>query len=459
MDTIDRIAVALKTRFSSDPALGDFDVDVRTSYDHMDPDDKSSAGFTFIVKNPVIETDPAKAEQHLLAQLASIEALQPYLKTESKKSHMKRMADELSAFIELEAELNAKDTGSRAVSIPPEYAKWFEELPKRNDWSTKHALNITKTNLGVIQIAISIPKDADINTVVANFESRKDAIKEMLANRVVKYTPGLDTKEKKENLAAQVKDLEIIITPSSNDVGQIASIQIMSKKQKDEIKAAGSGVPDNIPDLLASNPLMALKDGEDDKNPENPAHLKKALARSFLFAGEKANDIFPLVAGKDDMRRAIAKSLVHLKNRQPENTELAKKIDAFLGDDVFKDPDRWGTPVEERKDFKEAPRFLKMGREIGSKPYTKGEMAIELTVPADKFTKIRDQLAALAEMPQAQQTAETPSPTNDKLAVAGETATTALGAAEKTPVIDPAAIAAAEVAKRKPPEGPAAAAR
>ncbi len=396
MQITDRISATLKDKLTQNGASA-CEVETRAGYSHSDTNSQAEATLEFIIKSPLVETDPSAFEKQFLAALSQIEALKPYVTTESETHHMKRLATDLEGFIKTEAELNAKNTGEKFATIPHEYVKWFEELSKRNEYSIKHALNVSKTNIGVIEIKISTPKDVDPEVIVKNFEARKDAIMEMLADRVVKYAEGLDTPEKKAALKEQVKKLNVTFAASSNEWGKSVEIQIMSDAQRDFLKNPGSAPPKDPGAFVDTNPLMKLQDGDDDKDkgPSKPQpHLKKALARAFLFAGDKANEIFPLIAGKEDMRRAVIKSLVGLKNKQSGNVELGKKIDAFIADDVFKNPNEWNMPVEKREVKKSSPCFIKRTAYADGKLYEKGVMNVTFNLPADKFPQIQEALAA-----------------------------------------------------------------
>lgn len=397
MDANDKISQNIRDRLSGDAAIGPFEVQTQVEYSHFSPEGKPTAGLTFVVRNPLIESDPAAVEKHILARLAAIEPLAAHVEFESPQDHLKRMAGQLGEFIRMEGDYNQQFTGERTISIPPNYAQWFEELSKRPEYQTKHALRISKDAIGAVNVTISVPKDVDPAVITKNIEGRMDAIKDMLANRVLKYTEGLDTDEKKDALRAQVKALNVVVSSSGgNEWGKDVTIQILSGEQLAATKQTGVLPTEQMAALAASNPLSALKDGSgEDKGPDAPPpHLKKALARAFLTAGEGANEIFPLIAGREDMRRAVVKSLVSLKNKLKDQPEAGQKIDAFLADDVFKNPDQWNKPPGEREDFKSAPRFIKASGDP-DKPYEKGVMRISLDLPADKFPALRAQLEGL----------------------------------------------------------------
>jgi hypothetical protein len=438
MDLLDSATKVLQDRLSKNPAFGGVALEVRTDTRHSTADDKRMTDLIFTARNPNIEVHHGQFEDMVRNALYT-DAFRPHVKFESDTDHMKRMANELRQFIALEGEMNAKATGERTISIPDNYPKWFEEIGKRNDFSSKNAFNIHKEK-GITTMDASLSRDVDPAVIAASLEARKGAILDMLAERVVKYTPSADTDEKKNALKAQVKALEVIIT-SSDTYGKRVTITIMSKAQLEATKGA-DGKPQEIPadkvaELAATNPLNALKNGEKELDKDNPPHLQKALARSFLFAGDKANDIFPMIAGKDDMRRAVIKTLVKLKTvRMAENptSQIGKAIDNFLNDDVFKEVDRWGTPSNERQDFKQPIVFVKdggRGLNASDKPYEKGKMEFTVSVPTNKLPQILELVATNKDIPAPVQAAQ-PAATTQQATAAPTTGTQAPPPAQTT---------------------------
>ena len=388
MEQEKQIIDLLQARISKESGTPVIVDSLRVGYENSGPDNKSVANLSFKVNDASRELKPEEIAQYTTKALSTIDALQEHIKFESKTCHMTRMADDLAHFIQAEATLNEKTAGERFSTIPRNAPDWFKELPKRNEWSVQHALNVEKKNTGVIDIAISAPKDVDSAVIVKNLEDRKDAILETLAKRVVKYTPEMDTPEKKAALEESVKKLNVVVSAQESDRGKKIIIQILSDLQLEASKAPSGFNPERIAEYVASNPLAALQNGENDKDPNKPQpHLQKALARSILFAGEKATEIFPLIAGKEDMARAVGKSLTHLKNKA-NNPELSKKIDTFLADGVFKDSDSWGKPIEERQDKPRALTFTKNVSDTANAPYEKGVMEVTIPLPGDKFPEI-----------------------------------------------------------------------
>jgi len=374
----------------------EYGVEARTDYHQYDIDSKADAGLTLIVRNPLIESDPEKAKLAILKGLAEIDELKLYVVAETNTNHMERLAKELEYFRAQEATL-AKDTdGKSTTTIHDKTPDWFRELPKRSGWNIKHALDVVKTDTGIVNITINIPKDVSAEDIVKNIESRKEAILEKLGERTVKYTPTAKTKEEKDALAEKVKNLDFSVTSQSDGENKTLKIYIMSKEQLAATKLPGGISADKVKDLSATNPLLVLQNGQDDHEPGKPQpHLQKALSRAILFAGENHADILPFVLGKEDMRRMVGKSLTGLKEKAKDNAELTKRIDAFMADPVFKDPYQWGKEVEKQEFVPEAPHFFKMTGNYTDPNvlYEPGVMRVELKLPAEKFPEIRAKLA------------------------------------------------------------------
>jgi hypothetical protein len=420
MDALEQATKVIADRINNAPNAGDFgpvELDVRTNTHHSTNDAQRHTQLVFTAKSPNIEVRHGQFED-MVRNALHTDALKPYVQFEDNSQHMKRMAAELDQFRAMEATLNAQTTGERTTAIPENYSKWFEEIEQRNEYSTKHALNVEKEH-GFIDIAIATPKDADPAAIAANIEARKEAILEELAKRVIKYTPEADTEAEKTALKEKVKNLEVLVD-SDGKFGSRVTIQIMTKEQlaasRDEEGHPKAIAPEKVAELAKDNPLNALKNGEKELDKDNPPHLQKALARSFLFAGEKANDIFPQIAGKDDMRRAIIKSLMKLKAaalQQQPDAPLAKAVDAFLDDDVFKDVSRWNSPASERETLKTPINFTKNGGLAGSDgaPDEKGTMRFVVSVPTDKLPEIIDQIANQKDIQPPQQATQPQPPT------------------------------------------------
>ncbi len=83
-----------------------------------------------------------------------------------------------------------------------------------------------------------------------------------------------------------------------------------------------------------------------------------------------------------------------MKRNNSTNAELVKRIDAFLDDAVFKDHNRWDTPVEKQQ-FIAGPPYFNKNTGISGQPYEAGVMEVNVNLPADKFPQIQQQIAAL----------------------------------------------------------------
>jgi len=378
--------------------LPDATVEVRTGYNPGNgPNAPEETSLIVRVQDKSFETNPDAAKPAILNAL-TIDPLKPYILTEPETKHMERLAGEVEWFRSQEAAFS-----DWVPTISERTPKWFKELPERDEWSIQHALNVTQGADG-IGISIATPKDIDQQIIVNNMQGRKDAIMEALADGVVKYTPTADTPEKQAALKEQVKKLNVTITSSVDGDAKTVGIIIMSAEQSAAATQPGGMRPEQIESLKLTNPLMALQNGVDDKGVETTPeklqpHLQKALAKAILFAGDKdkADEIFSLIAGKEDMRRTLVDSLQGLKAKAGDNAELAQRIDAFLNDPVFKDPHQWDKKAEYHEFIAKEPAITK----VVEQDYKDGLMEVTIPLPHDKFPEILQQLAALDKSPVA----------------------------------------------------------
>lgn len=380
-DALPDVSAVIKSKLA-ELGVGDFDVASYRTNDSFSGtvsglgDKNKTSTLAIKITNPAIERDPA-LEDRILAKLSEIPALSENVQFETDAKHAENLAKRLREFI------------SDGAAIPESFVKWFDKAtdPKTDGYGYRqngdHALGVEKTDMG-INIRIAVPKSADPAEIQKNIEGRIDAVKALLAERVVKYSPEAKTDAEKQALRDKVKALDFSVSSAKDEYASTVEIRILSAEQlaaanDTKLKRGAPVLPsEELKKLRESNPLNFLKDGKDQD-----AQLQKALARSILFAGDKALDIFPIIAGSKDMQVAIIKPLVKLKAAKPE---LAEKIDKFIADDTFKDHSLW-TPGSE----KSKPLLDKLGLRItrdGSEKYTPGEIEVKLSLPAGKFANI-----------------------------------------------------------------------
>jgi hypothetical protein len=105
------------------------------------------------------------------------------------------------------------------------------------------------------------------------------------------------------------------------------------------------------------------------------------------------------VAGKEDMKTAIAKQLVAFKEAHPA---MAKEVDDFLNDEAFKGSD-WQKPKRLQQTHKVAPDVFKDATD----PAKANEMTVSFVLKAEDASKAFEALAAGKAAPVA---AATPAP-------------------------------------------------
>lgn len=320
-------------------------------------------------KDPHVEMVPSKVQDVLKDVLKSIPGIADAVSFESEKEHSKKLKDTLAEF---------KDQGA---NIPENTFEWrgFADNLDTKGWQSidDHALKVNK-NIAGIYVDIDIPKGKDddkkdkgaTQKVAENIRARLPQIKEVLLQRVIKYTPGMDEATKCA-LTERFNKLEFTVSNLDSEYSNNVTIHIQSPEQAKEKDAKHGELSKKQVELDPTNPLNAL----------SKEHLGKALGRAVLHAGETAGEIFPLIAGREDMKRAIGKALTRFKAEKPD---MAAKVDAFLADDLFKNQQGW----ENRQDLKQAPRFNK-------DPDKAGELTVDLKVSADKAASIIEAIAGL----------------------------------------------------------------
>lgn len=314
------------------------------------------------LSGPAVHQNPesdAAIQEKLYQALKEIDVVRQHVEFDDPAKHLAELKTKLSAFI------------AKGAKIPESYVQWrgFNKELNGDDGTyytriVDHAISpfdsyasrLSEDNVAAngIQFTIRIPetqKEREQQTgegdplrkkVTENIKAREQAIKEMIAERLAlpKYLGGTMSAEE---IKKQVNGLIIEI---EGDTVTLLSPQ--QKTEKDRLKADPKAEP--------------LSEEERKKNAESnilskltKEKLGKILGRAFLHAGDKAEDIFPLIAGHEDMARAVRRQLKILKYSETgqKDPELSKSIDEFLADDAFKKHD-W----KERGKLKVSPESV-----------------------------------------------------------------------------------------------------
>jgi hypothetical protein len=271
---------------------------------------------------------------------------------------------------------------------------------------------------------------ATAEKVATNLRNRIPQIKQALIDRIKEKNYMALTPEMEQHLQAHQFKVDVVTQDNWTSV----YIDIRSPEQVKYFDKPSEKVDENA--LKASNFFSQIP----------KEILPKLVGRIILFEGEKLkkpSEILVDVSGSEDMRTIVGKTMYYLKKLKPE---LSEKADAIMQENVFKPREQWNLPTKDQHPEKESLRFA-------IDPDHADTLTFVLPVPKGDAIKVATAIAAMK-----QETPAIPVTAPDgKLAVAGDTATTEVGAIEKAPsvAIDPAAIAAAEAAKKaKPPEGP-----
>ena len=391
-------AAALKKQLAGN--LGDAEIIIaskaRTQKEHPIGEATLKESLDIAIAHPSVAQTPAALANAVKTVLAKLPVLKDKVQFESVAEHALNMRKKLEGMI------------AQGADIPKNYLEWggFKpDVAEETGWSSlkQYALNIDKDNGGIrVNIALPLTREeqpnskALIEAAEANIKERLPAIKALLAERLAKYKNVKDDAGKAA-LKAEVEKLDFQISRSeyvkhdNMSIPARLSVIIMSPEQAKEVQDPPKfyGKPEEEKKKIgATNPLDALP----------MEQLGKALGRSFLHAGDKANELFPKIAGRDDMKAAIIKSLVRLKKAKPD---LAKEVDSFLADDTFKDTDNWLKPKSQHVEAKGRP-------EVSTDK--DGRLHITMDMPAGQSFEAIKALAAMdtpAEQPTMAKVEET----------------------------------------------------
>jgi hypothetical protein len=316
-----------------------------------EPEVKESLDIT--IAAPRVATTPLDVANTINKALSEIPALKDRVQFESDAEHATTMRNMLEGMIK------------KGADLPKNYLEWggFKpDVAEETNWGNRlkqHALSIDKhPNQVSVNITIPLDETEQVNSksivegMEKNIKGRLTDIKALLVSRIAKYQGVTDDagkaaiKQKVDALTFDITSSEFNKQTDFSKPAQI-NISILSPEQveasKDPNKVKGMSA-EQEKTLSATNVLDSL----------TTEQLGKALGRSFLHAGDTSVDMFPKIAGRDDMKRAIIKSLVRLKTAKPET---AKDVDTFLADNTFKDPESWFKPQSKKEDVKSRPKI------------------------------------------------------------------------------------------------------
>lgn len=397
-ETLAKIAAAVKSRLDGNE-MGEFTVSARTTDEGAEygsqNEPKKYWNITLIAQNSDAESDPEKYKAHIAERLSGLTPLAPYIEfklPEPEVDHYKHLGEKVGTISE--------KVRAAGIEISPVYIEWFEEqakIVKRKESATeytydvgKHAVS-THINGNIITAEFSIPSGINVEEAKKTLEDRKTEFLSTFARMAAKKLTQ-DPAER-EKIAERIKTFDVQITSQSYDNWHRISMEIRSPevlkamKEPGGLEALGA---EKQKELSDNNPLLRLKDG--DGTPGNPADLKKSLARAIFFTGEKAHQPIPLfakIAGAQDVKRAIEKSLNYAKALKPE---LAGDVDAVLNDPVFQQHG-WG--ATKNPDGSPIKKHIQIRKLASADNYIEGQFEVNLAIPTEKLTEVLGQLAAM----------------------------------------------------------------
>lgn len=241
---------------------------------------------------------------------------------------------------------------SQGVAIPEHFDNFF-----KRESSDARAFNIASDGNNTTMRSWA-DLNADQKTVLQQVVSGENeaAFKQLLANNILAKLRATNALKEGDD-AAIVEATNKLSISSSNSNFYSVNFTLQSPEQLLHEKNKKDNTPEQAVDetaLLASNPLNRL--GEAD--------IKKVLAATMFQMLKQAKDvtlpnahivkpetIFPEIAGKVDMQRALSDIFIEAKKQKPE---LAAKMDEILAHDLFSEAQR--EVKNEDKTAKDAPK-------------------------------------------------------------------------------------------------------
>ncbi len=324
----------------------------------------------FTIHNKNTDTMPAEVKAAALKVLAALPVLKDTVVFEKAEDHVIRLKEQLKAFKAQGADIADALLDWRGFN--PDKAGTWNQAPD-------HALQINQNEFGY---SVHIDVEHNVKKVVERMRARLPEIKKTLAERIIKYKGAADEaakaciRQKVEQMQVELtfhesQDAERYSSPGSITLNFSSPEQALAKKNQN---VPGAIPPDQLA-LTNTNVLTGL----------TTEQTGKAFGRAVLFSGSSAMEDFPLIAGREDMRRVIGKALTKFKAEHPDQAEA---VDKFLKEDDFKARHDWNKPASQQEEKRKFPL-------VNKDPSKPGEMTITLTLPKGKAWEAIQQIAAM----------------------------------------------------------------
>lgn len=313
------------------------------------------------VESPEIRMNPKEAQDRIEHAIAHIKPLADLvdLEDESKADHKAHTKEDLEEIIK-----KADSVGE--VAFLKNYLDWQGFEYKKDGYgyvreTNQHAIDgINQDAEGVGFYINALKQEGDKNPVdlMHNFvtEHKQDITDVIYKQITEKYKTGLSDEEKAK-LKEEISALEINFDENTYETNVNFNVKIQSPKQKTELQDKDSTQVQNMDlekkkELEESNPLHDLTSEQ----------LGKVLGRAFLQPGKDlTKDLFPAIAGAEDMRRVIADAFHELRHHDKAAADaLEKNMQSIEHDDIFKKHTYGGEVIDEEgvTQFKKtAPHF------------------------------------------------------------------------------------------------------
>jgi hypothetical protein len=293
----------------------------------------------------------------------------------------------------------------KGADIPKDLLKWagfgHENNEKSGRWkSAQHTTNTKVDAYGVtveFNLPEHLPDGMTMNGVKENLESRKEAMLTMLAERVAKYKGVKGNKEEEAKIRHGLSELELEVHSTGEQVDGEKTrtgsmfISLRSKNQKKAKELHDKEHPndpvDANPELEATNVLQTIK----------PQELSKAMGRVILDGGAANMDVTMAIIGGKDVYRLLEKQLPKLKITNPNDKELAEKIDEVLASTLFADNNSRLMSEKSDHESKSPLSFVAYPGVSG----IEDKVVVDIPLPKDEAGKFIRAVAAMDGVPQA----------------------------------------------------------
>lgn len=355
----------------------------------MGQDSQARSNLVVVIDSPKIANIRDKEPFNTAIQQSVIDAI-PALKNQIIEDNPKNRAREAKDNTTRLLEMAKKDGIADATGLS-EWVGFSEKLASMPWKLDKHATRFSDNEMGFTASVELFKADGVALTtapeVANNLQGRLENIKKTVANRISKYL-GVTDDAKKAEIEKEVAGYEFSVSFDEGQNGGRVSINVRSPDQVKAKQALVAGTPPKDPVALSETNLLFKVKQLDEKN--GTQNLGKLMGRAILMDGtEEAKQLFPKIAGREDMKRALGKIFAKLGEKHKDDPQVQALIKTTLEDEVFKDQRQHNKSKEKREYQKfEAYGFVD--------PEHPTQFRVNINLPSGKAQEVLEEIAAFA---------------------------------------------------------------